>query len=124
MVKTVFIVEPDKVLLDSYADALSSDLLQIVTFRTANLAVRALEKVIPDIVLLELALPVHNGFEFLYELRSYADTRNVKVVVNSFVQEKDIPWGFVNREELGIVEYLHKPFASLSDVLRALNGIN
>jgi DNA-binding response OmpR family regulator len=121
--KTIFIVEPDLVLQKSYVGALSTSGRQIITFRTANLAVRALEKVIPDIVILEIALPAHNGFEFIYELRSYADTRNVKVIVNSFVQDSVIPWGYVNREDLGIVQYLHKPFASLTDIVKAVNDI-
>lgn len=118
--KTIYVVEPDKMLQQTYVDALSAKDRHIVTFRTANLAVRALEKIMPDVVMLEIALPAHNGFEFLYELRSYADTRNVCVVVNSFIQEESIPWGFVNRVDLGIVDYLYKPFASPSDVQRAI----
>ena len=121
--KTIFVVVPDKMLQRSYVDALSAPDRQIVTFRTANLAVRALEKVIPDVVVLELALPAHNGFEFLYELCSYADTRDVKIIVNSFIQEPAIPWGYVNGEDFGIVQYLHKPFASLNDIKRAVNDI-
>ena len=121
--QTIFVIEPDKLLQQSYVDALTRADRQIISFRTANLAVRALEKTIPDIILLELALPTHNGFELLYELRSYADTRNVKVVINSFIQEDKLPWGYVNREDLGIVDYLHKSFASLDDVRRAINGI-
>ena len=121
--KTIFVVEPDKMLQQTYVNALSKASRQIITFRTANLAVRALEKVIPDVVLLELALPGHNGFELLYELRSYADTRKVKVIVNSFLEEKSLPWGYVSREDLGIVDYLYKPFASLGDVQKAINAV-
>lgn len=121
--KTIFVVEPDKMLQQTYVDALAKKDRQIVAFGTANLAAKALEKVIPDVILLELALPVHNGFEFLYELRSYADTRDIRVVINSFIQEDEVPWGYVNREDLGIVDYLHKPFASLDNIKRAVNGI-
>jgi DNA-binding response OmpR family regulator len=117
----VFVVEPDAVLLDQYAAKLSENVgWQIITFRTASLAVKALEKAIPDVILLELALPGHNGLELLYELRSYADTDKTRVVINSFVQEPDVPFGFVNRGDLGIVEYLHKPFAGLDEVCSAV----
>jgi DNA-binding response OmpR family regulator len=117
----LFIIEPDPVLLGQYSTALSDQAgWKIFTFRTAHLAAKALEKVIPDVVLLELALPVHNGLEFLYELRSYSDTAATRVVVNSFIQEADIPFGFVNRGDFGIVGYLHKPFAGLDDVKKAV----
>ena len=107
----------------AYHNALESEDREIINFRTAHLAVRALEKIIPDVVILELALPGHNGFELLYELRSYQDTRNVKVIINSFLEEKKVPWGYVERDDFGIVEYLHKPFASLDDVKKAVNAV-
>jgi DNA-binding response OmpR family regulator len=121
--KIVFVIEPDKVLLDAYADRLGQE-YQAITFRSANLAVRALEKVIPDIVVLELALPVHNGLEFLYELKSYADTRNVKVVINSLIAESDIPWGFVKREDLSIVDYCYKPDTTLDQLMGVLRAVD
>jgi CheY-like chemotaxis protein len=114
--QTVFIVESDPVLLRTYSDVLSGTDLQVVTFRTASLAVKALDKLIPDVILLELALPGHNGFELLYELRSYADTRNVKVIVNSLIKEDSIDWSYVRREDFGIVHYMYKPQTTLEQL--------
>jgi DNA-binding response OmpR family regulator len=117
----VFIVEPDKFLAESYAQCLRvyKD-MHVKVFHTARMALRCLEKVIPDVILLEIALPVHNGFEFLYELRSYSDTRNVRIVVNSFIQPESIEWGFVNRGDLGISHHLHKTTATLQDIQKAV----
>lgn len=115
----IYIVESDPVLLRTYAEALADDSRQIVTFRTAGLAVKALDRVIPDILLLELALPGHNGFELLYELRSYADTRTIKVVINSLVKEEDIDWSYVSKQDFGIVKYLYKPHSSIEQLVSA-----
>jgi DNA-binding NtrC family response regulator len=117
MMKTIFIIEPDKIVAKNYAHALQRNDVAVIMFATASVAIRALEKIIPDMVVMEIALPGHNGFEFLYEMISYSDSQNVKVVINSFVQESDIPWGFINREELGIVEYLPKQFTHVKQLV-------
>ena len=111
--RTIFIIEPDKLLARNYAHTLQREDRQIVLFSTASVAVKALEKIIPDLVIMELALPGHNGFEFLYEMLSYSDSQKCRVVINSFIQEVDIPFGFINRGEMGIVDYLPKQFTSL-----------
>ena len=108
--KTIFIIEPDKLLAKNYAHELRKEDRQIILFATATIAIKALEKIIPDLVIMELALPGHNGFELLYEMISYSDSQKVKVVINSFVQEADIPFGFINRGDLNIVAYLPKLF--------------
>jgi len=119
--KTIFIIEPDKLLAKNYAHALQKKDRQIVMFSTASVAVKALEKIIPDLVIMELALPGHNGFEFLYEMLSYTDSQKCRVVINSFVQEADIPFGFINREEMGIVAYLSKQFTPLDRLAEVAN---
>ena len=119
--KTIFIIEPDKLLAKNYAFALRKKDRQIVLFSTASVAVKALEKIIPELVVMEIALPGHNGFEFLYEMLSYSDSQNCKVVINTFVQETDIPFGFINRGDMGIVEYLPKQFTPLSRLAEVVN---
>lgn len=119
--KTIFIIEPDKLLAQNYAHELRREDRQIVLFSTAAVAIKALEKVIPDVVVMELALPVHNGFEFLYEMISYSDSQKVKVVINSFVQEADIPFGFINRGDLNIVAYLPKLFTPSKKLAGVVN---
>lgn len=118
--KTIFVVEPDAVLAEAYTAAIESNGFTVYKFRTASSAVKALEKIVPDLVILELAMPGHNGFELLYELLSYSDTRTIKVVVNSFVQSVSIPWGFINRGDMNIVEHLYKPLAQIDGLTRAV----
>lgn len=118
--KTIFVIDSDPALLKMYAQQLSAAGIEVVTFRSADLAVKALEKLIPSCVVLDLALPVHNGFEFLYELRSYADTRDTKVIVYTLMNESDIPFGYVTKQDLGITAYMHKASDSIDDVIRAV----
>lgn len=119
--KTIFVIEPDLLLGKAYLSGLQTKDRMVMHFRTASLAVRAMEKIVPDLVVLEIALPGHNGFEFLYEMLSYSDTKNTKVVINSLVQTTDLPWGFINRGDMNIVEHLYKPLSSVNALARTVH---
>lgn len=116
MLKTVFLLEPDVVLAKAYAYELSK-FCDVHTFYTAETAIKAFEVGVPDIVVLELALPSHGGFEFLYEMISYSDTAEVKVVINSSVQPEAIPWGYINGGDLQIIKHLYKPKSTPTELL-------
>jgi DNA-binding response OmpR family regulator len=109
----IFIIEPDLVLAEHYASALLEVDDKVTMFRTASLAVKALNTHMPDIIVLELALPGHNGFELLYELASYADTKTIKVVVHSLLPASSVDWSYTPQTDLGIAAYLYKPDTSL-----------
>lgn len=79
MSKTVLIVEDEKVLQDAYRLILS---LQGFTVETANNGAEGLQKlrtVKPDLVLLDLFMPVMDGREFLrnVDLSEYPGTKIV-----------------------------------------------
>jgi two-component system, OmpR family, alkaline phosphatase synthesis response regulator PhoP len=115
----IYIIEPDRILGAQYKQALASaGYGKIELFSTASAGIKALETAIPDLVILELALPGHNGFEFLYELISYSDTADVKVIINSTLTDTEVPWGYVRAQDVCIIGHLHKPSSSLDELLR------
>ena len=75
----------------------------------------------PDLVVLELAIPKHNGFAFLHEFRSYPDWKNIPVIVHSHlsIDEASSSKSWSN---LGAVEYLYKPETSLSRLKQAIKS--
>jgi DNA-binding response OmpR family regulator len=103
-----FLIDADAITGAQYTAALQRR-GTVDCFQTASAAIRALNTVIPDVVVMELALPEHNGLEFLYELRSYSDTRRTSVIVLSMIRESAIPYGYVTPADLGIVRHLYKP---------------
>jgi two-component system, OmpR family, alkaline phosphatase synthesis response regulator PhoP len=75
----------------------------------------------PDIILLDLMLPVIDGFEVCRVLRSRPETKNTRIIMlTARSQESDIVKGL----ELGADDYITKPFspkillARISTVLR------
>jgi phosphoserine phosphatase RsbU/P len=83
--------------------------LDYATVSAAN-GQEALEKVgseSPDLVLLDIMMPVMDGFEALTRLKADANTRNIPVIVISANSDlKSVVRGI----ELGAEDYLPKPF--------------
>jgi CheY-like chemotaxis protein len=61
----------------------------------------------PDIILLDISMPVMNGHEMLERLKNSPDIKDIPViVVSAFSDAKDI----AKAAELGIADYVTKPF--------------
>jgi len=62
----------------------------------------------PDLVLLDIMMPVMNGFQVLRKLKSQEETKDIPVIMlTSKVQEKDVVFGL----EAGAEDYITKPFS-------------
>lgn len=73
----------------------------------------------PDLVLLDLAMPIMDGFEALRELRSNATTKETPVIIvtaRTEVAEQ------ARATALGIDDYITKPF-SVADVMARINRV-
>ena len=71
----------------------------------------------PDLVLLDVMMPVMNGFQVLRKLKSQEETKNIPVIMlTSKVQEKDIVVGL----EAGAADYITKPF-SFAELIARVN---
>ncbi len=73
------------------------------------------EKVLPDLVILDMVMPKKNGIEVARDIRGL--TSDVKIIACSTIDEKNI---MDNAMSVGCDEYLLKPFTKES-VLRAVS---
>jgi len=72
----------------------------------AQAAVHAADERQPDVVVIELQLPAHNGVEFLHEFRSYPEWQWIPVVVNTVLHPARVQaTRQILQDELGVVEY-------------------
>ena len=70
-------------------------------------ALKTIDKINPDLILLDIMLPGIDGLEILKELKSSKNTRKIPVIIISALSEEaDIVAGL----ELGADDYLSKPF--------------
>jgi len=118
----VLLVEPDRILADTYRQALQVANHAVTVVPTAQSAISAADKATPELVILELQLVEHSGIEFLYEFRSYPDWQTVPVIIHSQVppgEFKDSQQ--ILRDQLGVTDYLYKPHTSLRQLLRSVD---
>jgi len=72
-------------------------------------ALQAVERVSPDLILLDVMMPEMDGFETCRRLKAMADTRDIPIIfLTAKVETDDIVAGF----ELGAADYVTKPFNS------------
>lgn len=115
----ILLIEPNTVLAKTYTQALRHAGHEVAHVTGAQAAIDAADKSQPDLVIVELQLPQHNGVEFLHEFRSYAEWLHVPVVVNTALQPGRV---MLSKEplkrDLGILEFLYKPRTTLQDIVR------
>ncbi len=95
------------------------DLLRIVSYSlqkwgyeaiTANNGQEGLEKIAaekPDLILLDAAMPVMNGFELLQQIRSNPDWKDIPVIM---LTAQSDPKTITSAAAFGIMDYVTKPF--------------
>lgn len=120
----ILIVEPDRVLAETYYQALTAAGHDVVVTPSAQTAIMVTDQINPDIIILELQLIEHSGVEFLYELRSYVDWQNTPVIIQSQVSPREFNSNSkLLKQQLGIITYLYKPQTSLSRLVEAVAAV-
>ena len=118
----ILLIEPDRLLGVTYAQALTAAGHSPKLATTAQQAIHAADASMPDLIILELQLIEHSGIEFLYELRSYRDWQDTPVIIQT-----QVPPGEFNasrqilQEQFGVKVYLYKPHSSLRDLIGHVN---
>ncbi len=104
--KKILIVEDDSDFQDIYQLYLQGESFQVLTALNGKEALALLEKETPDLIILDLIMPVMDGEEFYACLRAQEKWRRIPVIIAS-VNEK-IPQCMTDLG--GIAGSLKKPF--------------
>lgn len=116
----VLLVEPDTILATTYQRWLEQAGHTVDVAGSAQAAVHQADEAMPDVVVLELQLPRHNGVEFLYEFRSYSEWLHIPVVIHTFVPLGELNHAQILTRELGVQRLLYKPQTSLRQLEAAI----
>ncbi len=118
----VLIVEPNPQMAEIYAAAFTGLGFEVRCACSAQVAISLMDQCRPEVVLLELALPTHNGVEFLFEMRSYAEWQEVPVVLLSSIPELD-PTKWFENPTLNIARYFYKPSTNLRTMISSVQQL-
>lgn len=120
----ILLIEPDKMFADNYRYVLEQAGHTVSWQPTAQSAIHQADHYKPDLIVLELQLPAHNGVEFLYELRSYPEWQQIPVIVLSLVPREAVAGSSNLLEQLGVKGFLYKPQTKLRQLIAAVDKIS
>ncbi|MCL5256928.1 MAG: response regulator [Chloroflexi bacterium] len=113
---TVLVVDDDPAILGFVEMALADEGCEVLTATNGQRALEALENNKPDVILLDLTMPIMNGYEFHEELKSRRNgPSHVPVVIMTAGQRASEAC-----EELGAAGFLSKPF-DLYDLVKVVH---
>lgn len=120
MAKKILIADDEPNIVISLEFLMRRSGYQVKTASDGETALRQLTEFKPDLILLDIMLPLRNGFEVCQKLRENPDWSNVKIVMlTAKGREVEVAKGLA----LGADVYITKPFATrdlLANVQRLL----
>ena len=112
--KKILLVEDDKFISRAYKDGLGRAGFEVSTASDGKEGMEKIQTENPDLVLLDLVLPIKNGFEVLSEIKMDEKSQDIPVIILSNLgQESDIQKG----KDLGAVDYLIKSNFTMKQVI-------
>lgn len=82
-------------------------------------ALKMIQRVKPQLIILDIAMPEMDGYEVCQKIKSDADTREIPIIfISAFDEPEDIVKGF----ELGGEDYITKPF--IPEVVKVRVGMH
>lgn len=120
MILKCLIVEDSAFMREIYRYSLASNInLQIVAEAQDGVeALKLIKEIQPDILILDLVLPLKNGFDVLGEMAVVSP--NTKVVVISSLDDDS---SILKAKALGAIVYLKKPFTKI-ELLDAIDEVS
>ncbi|MEL6548917.1 MAG: response regulator [Pseudomonadota bacterium] len=107
--KRVLLIEDEPNIIEAVRFILSRDGWAVDTHSDGATALAALERRMPDVVILDAMLPNRSGFEILRDLRDQPETADLPVLMlTARGQAKDRE----RAEEAGVSDYMTKPFSN------------
>ncbi|HOX95771.1 MAG TPA: response regulator [Candidatus Woesebacteria bacterium] len=110
----ILVAEDDSLYAKVYQNKLSKEGYEVVIAGNGKEAVEKAEQLKPKLILMDLIMPVMDGFSALKKLKENQKTKGIKVVVMSNLgQDSDIQ----KAKDLGAEEYFVKANISIQELV-------
>jgi DNA-binding NarL/FixJ family response regulator len=117
----VLIVEDEQLLNEAYSRVLSAANISLLRAYNGKEALELLNDHKPDIILLDLRMPVMDGVEFLKELKPKENLPNAKIIVfSNYDDQREIDEAF----SLGAMHYMLKAWATPDELVKLIREVD
>ena len=119
---TILVVDDEAEIVDLLAEELTEFGFDVISANNGATALVLVYSEKPDVVLLDLMLPIVNGYSVLSEIRGNPSTKNLPVIILTAVASKDVEQEVIR---LGANNYMTKPWklGEMLDVIWEALGI-
>jgi DNA-binding response OmpR family regulator len=118
--KKILIIEDDQFLMDIYATRLRQEGFEVEEAINGEIALAKLKESPPDLILLDIILPMREGFEILKEIKSDERLKNLPVIIISNLSQRE---EIKKALSLGAVKYLVKSDYTPSQIVKEIKKI-
>jgi DNA-binding response OmpR family regulator len=86
----ILVVDDEQGIVDLLVDGLSDDGFDVISATNGAMALIQIYRDRPDLVVLDLMLPVVNGYEVLRELRGNPTTKNLPIIMLTAISSPEV----------------------------------
>lgn len=114
----ILIIEDDEFFRKFYSAKLAENGLEIVDANNGEEGLEKAKEHKPSIILLDLIMPVKDGFQVLQELKAIPEIKSIPVLVFSTLgTESDVE----KAKQLGAVDFINKSYFDLPTLLSKIH---
>ncbi len=118
--KNILLVDDDAFMNDIYQTKLGQEGFNVVVAENGAVALKKLEKNIPNLVLLDIVMPYMDGIEVLKKLKENEKWKNIPVILLTNLSEKGKVEEGVN---MGANDYLIKSHFTPAEVINKIRAL-
>ena len=118
--KKVLIVEDDNFVSEVYSTKLLEMGHEVQIAQNGEEGLALIEKSKPDLVLLDILMPVMGGIELLEELKKKVEWKSIPIILLTNVGEKE---SIQKARNLGVQDYLIKSHFTPAEVIEKIESI-
>jgi two-component system response regulator VicR len=116
--KTILVVDDDPSILEIVSLMLKAEKYKVITAGSGKECLDIVKTVKPDYILLDIMMPLMDGWEVLRKIKSKKDLKDIPVAM---LTAKTLTRDTLMSEDIGrVVDYISKPFTK-RDLLETLN---
>jgi DNA-binding response OmpR family regulator len=120
--KTILIVEDEKILSEMYKFKLNKEGLEVVSAMEVDEAIEIAKKKKPDLVVLDMLLPKESGINYLIKVKNIEELKSIPVLVlSNFDDNETKAQAFANGAKDYLIKSNHDPKEIVAKIKELLN---
>lgn len=114
MNKTVLLAEDDILICQAYKYGLEGQGFDVIIVNNGEDAIKMAKKKKPNLILLDILMPIKNGFEAAEEIKNDSELADIPIIIlSNIMEDTDIDKG----NKIGISEYFVKSNLTMKEVI-------